>query len=96
MTKNRHLSVLKNSTTVFDDELDSDVLGVHVCHFTFYAQVAHDGRCKHDGQVFGRHLYQVSTASQQSFKVQLTKFSGSRCATRVRWNMRNSKQSLCA
>lgn len=58
------LSVFKNSVTVLDNELNRDVLGVHVRHLTFQTRVSHDSRSKHDSQVLGGHLRKWLVAKQ--------------------------------
>lgn len=89
------LSILENRITVLNDKLYRKVLGVHVCHFTLKTCIAHNGRCKHDSQVLGRHLEEYVSEIDNQQWVPHTKFSGSRWATRARWNMRNSRQSRC-
>lgn len=41
-------SLGEDGVAVLNDELDGQVLGVHVRHFTFDAAVKHDGRGKDD------------------------------------------------
>lgn len=51
----------EDDVTVFDNELNSEVLGVHVCHLTLNSSVPHDGRRENHSKVLGRHLHHVST-----------------------------------
>ena len=51
----------EDNVTVFDNELNSEVFGVHVCHLALDSSVSHDGRRKNHGKVLGRHLHHVST-----------------------------------
>lgn len=77
------LGLREDGLAVLDDELDRRVLDVHVCHFSFNVVVAHDGGREDDGEVFGRHLVLLIIVTAAGTAV-LTKFSGSRLATRER------------
>jgi len=68
----------EDTVTVINDELDGDVLGVHVCHLALKARVTHDGWSKHDSQVLGRHLSDVSKSERTTTDGQkLTRLSPS-------------------
>ncbi len=43
---------------MFNHELHSNVLCVHVRHFLLETMVSHDGRCEDHGQVLWRHLHE--------------------------------------
>lgn len=52
-----HIPLLgENVGTVVDDELNCEILGVHIGHFPLDGGGPHDGRRKDDGQVLGCHL----------------------------------------
>lgn len=59
------LYIFKDGVAVLNDELDGNVLGVHVGHFALDAEVAHNGRRKDDGKVLGGHLQSVSQLGTQ-------------------------------
>lgn len=52
----RPLRVVKDTVRVLNNKLHGQVLGMHVSHLALDAQISHDGRCKDDSQVLGRHL----------------------------------------
>jgi len=52
-----NLCIAKYFVTVFNNELYSVVLGVHVGHFTFQTVVSHNSRREDDGQVLRCHLH---------------------------------------
>lgn len=89
------LILREDDVAVFDNELNSEVLGVHVGHLAFYRPIPHNGGREDNCQVLGRHLFLVNECPNIIDRMLLTRFSRSRLATRARWNMRNSRQSLC-
>lgn len=81
--------------TILDDELDSVVSGLHVCHLALEAVVTHDRGREDYSKIFGGHLYDISMPRSTRHIWEHTRFSLFLRATRARWKIKNSKQSRC-
>ncbi len=54
------LGTAENLVTILDNELDSIISGLHVCHLALQAVIPHDSRREDDSKVLWRHLLEVS------------------------------------
>lgn len=74
----QRLGLVKDSLAILNDELDGQVLGMHVRHFSLDAHISHDGRGEDNGEVLGGHLGMVSKDRGDGACRRLTRFSPSR------------------